>query len=205
MVAAVASLGVVGILRSRVSGRGMRAWTAGVGMLAILLIALYVAVQGWAPALDNARQSLGYRLEYWQSSVPVILEQPLVGVGFGNFRSHYLAYKLPHSSEEIQDPHNFLVELATCGGLVALLSYLAWLWLACHEVATCLATHDESPLQPWWLFVSLPLAVSLLGLSSVTANRIPEGIIIATVSALVWLVLARYGGDACRRGQQQPY
>ena len=83
--------------------------------------------------LTESLKSFRYRFEWWQASWSIICESPWLGVGFGNFASHYLAYKLPFSSEEIQDPHNFLIELWCCGGLLVMLTYLALLALSLRE------------------------------------------------------------------------
>ncbi len=43
----------------------------------------------------------------------------------GNFKSVYPHYKLPQASEEIGDPHNFMLEIAASVGLPGLLLFLA--------------------------------------------------------------------------------
>ena len=48
--------------------------------------------------VTEAGKSLEYRREYWIGAWGVIQEHPLVGVGPGNFRQHYLAHKLAKSS-----------------------------------------------------------------------------------------------------------
>ena len=42
----------------------------------------------------------------------------LLGVGPGNFRQHYLQFKLPQSSEEIADPHNLNIQLEINGEIL---------------------------------------------------------------------------------------
>lgn len=71
--------------------------------------------------LAEAPKSLQYRMEYWWGSLQVIRESPLVGVGPGQFRQHYLAHKLPRSSEEIADPHNLVLDVWANGGVLALM------------------------------------------------------------------------------------
>ena len=99
---------------------------------AVLLAALWAA--GLPPSLlaAKAAKSFGYRLQYWQATLRMIAEHPLAGCGPGNFQDAYTAYKLPEASEEVADPHNFLLEVwATAGtpamlALVALLASFAW-------------------------------------------------------------------------------
>lgn len=72
---------------------------------------------------SGAKRSLGFRLEYWEASLGMIRDYPLFGCGSGNFKHTYTKYKLPVSSEEIADPHNFAVEIAATAGLPALLVF----------------------------------------------------------------------------------
>jgi O-antigen ligase len=123
----------------------------------------------------NAVESLRYRFEYWQGTLPVVKAHPWFGVGWGSFRDHYLEYKLPQSSEEIADPHNFFMELAACVGIPAALAYLWWLLLTVRELLrpSILAT-DSSAVRSWpfdWLTPGAVLLVAsglivLLGFSS---------------------------------------
>lgn len=71
--------------------------------------------------ISEAPKSLQYRLEYWSSSLELLQDRPIFGAGPGNFRQHYLKYKLPGSSEEILDPHNLFLGIWSGGGLLALL------------------------------------------------------------------------------------
>lgn len=89
--------------------------------------------------LTEATMSLSYRLEYWTSTWDVILDHPLFGTGPGNFRDNYLRHKLPQSSEEISDPHQFILDVTANAGLVGLvgllgfLAVVAWLsWKLCR-------------------------------------------------------------------------
>lgn len=95
--------------------------------------------------LAEAPKSLQYRLEYWWSSLQVIRESPLVGVGPGQFRQHYLAHKLPRSSEEIADPHNLFLDVWANGGLLSLAG-VSWLvYLLCRLTLSHLETGSSRP------------------------------------------------------------
>lgn len=79
--------------------------------------------------ISESPKSLRYRLEYWSATSQVILEHPWLGVGPGNFRSHYLHHKLKGASEEILDPHNLLLDVWANGGVIAwagLVALLIW-------------------------------------------------------------------------------
>ena len=86
------------------------------------------------PVLSRAVKSLRYRLEYWQATWATIREHLWFGTGPGNFRDYYLAHKLPESSEEIADPHNFLLDVWANAGTFGLIGLLACVGLMVGQV-----------------------------------------------------------------------
>lgn len=100
-----------------------------VGLLAALLAGLLaggaVATGSLdAEVLSEAPKSLQYRFQYWTGTSRVIAESPWFGVGPGNFRPHYLRHKLAETSEEIADPHNFLLDVMANAGVPGVLALL---------------------------------------------------------------------------------
>jgi hypothetical protein len=87
------------------------------------LIVAGVAVRGLdREVLSEAGKSLGYRQQYWGSTLAMIVRHPWLGVGPGNFQDYYPQFKLPEASEEIRDPHNFLLEVWATAGTFALIA-----------------------------------------------------------------------------------
>ncbi|MDC0175744.1 O-antigen ligase family protein [Planctomycetaceae bacterium] len=100
--------------------------TALAAALPVLSVAIVLATGGIdREVLTEAPKSLAYRFEYWQGTLGVISTRPLIGTGPGNFRQHYLAHKLEGSSEEIADPHNFVLEATATAGLLGLTGLIA--------------------------------------------------------------------------------
>jgi O-antigen ligase len=132
--ATLLGLGLVGLLRfSRDRTIGWRLPAAVLGIIVVLVTGA-IAVGGIdREVVSEAGKSLGYRLQYWQSTFAMIEDRPVLGCGPGQFQNHYEAYKLPEASEEIADPHNFLLEVWATGGTGALLALLAV--LACFAWA----------------------------------------------------------------------
>ncbi|MGL5096999.1 MAG: O-antigen ligase family protein, partial [Planctomycetia bacterium] len=125
-VGALVAVGLFWLLGDRPLTWLRRRWPGIVAGAALLAAAAFVLVQLRLLdllVLTESVKSLRYRLEWWQASLPILAERPWLGIGFGNFRSWYLGYKLPFSSEEVADPHNWLLELACCGGLPLLFAY----------------------------------------------------------------------------------
>ena len=99
----------------------------------VLGLAVILAFAGWGlsrfggldkQVLTEAPKSLEYRMQYWSATMPMIREHFLFGVGPGQFRWNYLFYKLPEASEEIADPHNFVLDVAANAGLFAVIGLL---------------------------------------------------------------------------------
>lgn len=116
------------------------------------LVAGLIAV-GWAAGgldrevLSEAGKSLGYRVQYWRSTLAMIGDHPWLGVGPGQFQGRYTAYKLPEASEEIADPHNFLLDIwVTAGtpGVVFLVVLLSLFISACWRRGGQAASDDDS-------------------------------------------------------------
>jgi O-antigen ligase len=103
-------------------------WKSGVAVVGSItaLIALAVSVGGVdLLVLTESLKSSLYRLQYWRASVAMIADAPFFGCGPGNFQQSYTAFKLPEASEEIADPHNFLLEIWSTAGTPAMLAFLS--------------------------------------------------------------------------------
>jgi len=110
-------------------------------------------------------QSLAFRWHYWSASVPIIEQHAATGVGLNNFGDYYLQFKRPSSPEDVKDPHNFFVRLASELGIpttLAVFALLFWMfvmavlslagWQAlrrggadAHAGGTADSTRDTSP------------------------------------------------------------
>ena len=94
----------------------------------VVVVILAIAVVGFGgldrEVLSQASLSLGYRMQYWQASLAIVAESPVTGCGPGQFQNAYTVYKLPEASEEIADPHNFLMELWATAGTPAAVALL---------------------------------------------------------------------------------
>ena len=104
----------------------------------VALALLGAAAVAWdRDLLAQAGKSLGYRWQYWQATGQMIVAHPWLGCGAGNFQDEYTAYKLPEASEEIRDPHNFLLEIwATAGTPAAAAMLLVLGWFAVRILAS---------------------------------------------------------------------
>ena len=157
--------------RRRVRKRTLAlAAAASLGVIGVLVAAGLATGRLDRLVLTQSFKSLRYRWEYWQGTWKLITQRPGVfwqGVGPGNFGWAYVRYKLPQSSEEIQDPHNLVLEVwatAGAGAVVALVSALGLAFAnllgpartgkneAIVECPTPLpSAPDAPPRKPGWL------------------------------------------------------
>lgn len=71
-------------------------------------------------------QSNYERMLLWQSATNMFLDQPLFGVGVGNFHNEYInKYRSPLSREDLWHPHNVLLSMLSQTGIIGGLSYIA--------------------------------------------------------------------------------
>lgn len=82
----------------------------------------------------SPRSSLASRVMIWESSVRIISDHPLLGIGIGRFQETYLAYQKyfpPYLEWAVPQPHNLYIALWLETGLTGLLgfSFLIITWL----------------------------------------------------------------------------
>jgi hypothetical protein len=128
--AAVLGIGIMAMCRLRTSAaKKILQWS----FLGSAFVGLIVAIAAFSGALDKeviyeSSRSLQFRLFYWTGAIETIKEAPLTGAGPGNFRQVYLKHKADESSEEIRDPHNFLLESWSAGGILGFFGLLMFIW-----------------------------------------------------------------------------
>ncbi|MDB5351913.1 MAG: lipid core-O-antigen ligase-like enyme [Planctomycetota bacterium] len=201
--------------RRRVSSRTIALVGLGLtGTLAVLVAVAAMAGQLDRQVLTESTKSLTYRAEYWRGAWGVIWYGPSrwwSGLGPGNFAGPYLQHKLPQASEEITDPHNFVLEVWATAGLPAVVAMLFALGFGLREIfgrtnssqAVASSAHDDEPDAPYsttWLVVSAGLGGSLLAIVLVRINPFdPESasrLLILTVS---WGLAATIGRQLWNR------
>ena len=80
------------------------------------------------------RSSVSSRLMIWRSALKIGLDNPIIGIGPGNFQSKYLEYQKyfpPYLEWAVPQPHNLLIAFWLQTGIIGLCGFLALLgvWL----------------------------------------------------------------------------
>jgi O-antigen ligase len=175
--------------RRRVRARTLALAAAVAALVVVGLVAAGLATGRLDPlVLTQSGKSLRYRQEYWVGAWRAINESRRAfwsGFGPGNFVAPYLRHKLPQASEEIRDPHNFVLEVWSTAGVWAVVALAAAVVLGVGNALRPAAKSEDdeftepppkaskTPPDPWapprspaWLVVSAAcgwLAVILLG------------------------------------------
>jgi hypothetical protein len=89
-------------------------------VLAVIVIAAYGIQHGRLPGGN----SMLVRWQYWQSTIGMIADHAVTGVGGGNYGFLYPLYKEPAALETIRDPHNVVLSLLSQYGPLGLLGFL---------------------------------------------------------------------------------
>ena len=93
----------------------------------------------WQPGVA-ARTSVGYRLEFYDNTLKLIRERPLLGAGTGGFPSAYKQQVAGTQMAPAGHPHNEYLHLVSQLGIPGLVALIALFWI------------------PWRLAPRLPLA-----------------------------------------------
>ncbi len=134
-------------LRQSLSSEVKRKLGLGIGVLACLLLLGFFLIWRRDPQVfTEATKSLSYRFEYWQATLKIIQQFPLFGIGLGNFQAIYPQYMSPTASETIADPHNWILDLASCCSVpIALLMVASLIWTVVQKpVASQVLSNTKS-------------------------------------------------------------
>lgn len=127
--------------------RGRLVITGGITALVGCVLFGIAAMSGFIDKeviLESPRSSQ-FRLMYWTGSLQMLRHQPVFGPGPGNFRNAYLQYRVDEASEEIRDPHNFLLDAWSSAGLIGLLGISLIVISVVRQLAGSAVTMDADP------------------------------------------------------------
>ena len=184
-----------------------RRWVL-IGAGGVLAAGLFFGIAALSGGFDRnviseAPKSLAYRLQYWTGAWEVVQEHPWRGVGPGNFRQHYLHYKLPESSEEIADPHNWVFDLWTSGGILALVGFFVLLGLGVRHLRRDGSDSDAGEKYPaqtaslsaWEIgaVLAFPLVMLVRWFAGESVELRPVWLLLG--GAVAWWVLRKNAGS----------
>jgi len=115
------------VVLAALTGRRLAAPLGGAAVV-LLGLASVLAIVGVLPErLNPLRQSGGFRLDLWLSSLEMIRDHPLLGIGLDNFAYVYQqGYLRALAEPNLSHPHNWLLNMWLELGLLGL---IAFVWL----------------------------------------------------------------------------
>jgi tetratricopeptide (TPR) repeat protein len=147
--------------------------------------------------ITQATKSFAYRWQYWQATTRLIRDRLWTGTGPGNFRGHYLTYKLPESSEEIADPHNLVLEVCATSGVAAGLILVVMIVTAVFRMCRASRVGSQCDASVDWLVLGAA-GFGGLGLAALLSPSFPPlyaGLMIAWALAAAVFALAQSNSE----------
>lgn len=125
--------------------RGRRTLAIAVGVFAVIVVVvlLVVGTGRLVTLLDTSAGTTFFRIQLWRSSLAMIGDHPLLGVGLDNFLYAYRSsYVLPTAWEEfdLSHPHNFVLDFWLRLGIPGLIA-ITWLLVSFYRRAWTSFSH----------------------------------------------------------------
>ena len=163
------------------------------GALAItaIFLGLYHFHRNFAPfhILGGAKESLAFRLRYWEGALGIMRDYPVRGVGLDGFGSIMSKYKSAYA-EETQKAHNNYLQMGTDTGWGGMLSFVA-LWILFFRKAWPRAWREGHLLWGKGTYKKTALFGVTCGLAGFCIHSLVDfGLLIAGIATIVWVFLA---------------
>jgi O-antigen ligase len=141
-------------------------------------VAEYTAQRADRPA--DAESAVGLRMEFYENSLAIVREHPLVGAGTGSFPSAYAEQVKGSRMTPTSNPHNEYLLIAVQLGLVGVLAMLGMFWVLWRTAARL-----ASPLETR-LAHGLVLTIGIGCLFNSLLLDHTEGLLYAWLTALLY-------------------
>ncbi len=137
------------------------------------------------------------RLAFWQAGLNMFQNNPVLGVGIGNYISSYPQYAAQGWETVLGHAHDYYLNAAAETGLVGLAAYLLLVVAAFREVGRAVA---RAPRGLWY-----GVALGLLGsLTALSIHNLVDNMFVHGMPVLLGLLLGVAGAVARLGSAQQP-
>lgn len=160
---------LVGGVMWRIRKRLVARWKASVAVVIVVFVLGAAGIVGYGLRHDRLpTKTMTYRWFYWTGSASIIRQNPLLGVGGGNFGQEYLAHRRPQAEEAVKMPHNLfasnIAQFGLLGGLPYLLAVFGVVVLACRpaRAETLLPERSERSSTRWMFAAGAGVLLSRL-------------------------------------------
>ncbi len=149
----------------------------GMGVAGFALLAIAVVGHGLYHG-NLGEKSLTFRWYYWSGAARALAQHPALGLGWANFGPGYLQVRGAHATEEVKDPHNFIVrffvELGVVGG-VMLVGWMVCLWRDLTRPVVLAAGEAEPRAERRSILKLNALALSAMTVTFFAATDLTQG------------------------------
>jgi O-antigen ligase len=136
-------------------------------ILISLIIILLIAVTQWNTQkfddLKNfSRSSLESRIMIWQAAVKILADNPVWGIGPGNFQNKYLEYQKyfpPYLEWAVPQPHNIYLAFWLQSGLLGLIGFLTLIAIWFRQQIALIKTQKNSEVVAVFLGIILYILI----------------------------------------------
>ncbi|MDD5083862.1 MAG: O-antigen ligase family protein [Candidatus Moranbacteria bacterium] len=114
----------------------------------------------------NERSSLVSRMMIWQSSIKMIADHPIIGIGPGNFQTTYLDYQSyfpPYLEWAVPHPHNLYLAFWLQTGIIGLIGFICLNIFWIHHISSYV-THGTKKVPFAWTLLGILIALLCIGL-----------------------------------------
>ena len=154
---------------------------------AVLLLSVISGFLGSQLADTALSDTFDTRTRLWESSVALFQENPLFGVGAGNWKTEYQKYgldkfgvKLVNGETNVVRPHNDFIWILTEYGIVG-----AALWVLFFLCFIRSIPPSNKGSSTDVVFIGIPFGFLLLGIFSFPIERVPHTVILLTSVAFL--------------------
>jgi len=140
------------VMMGWLAGKRWRQATVVVLLIGVIALIPLLRTPRFAGIFDLSQGTTGFRLSLWYSSLGMIRDHPLLGVGLDNFLYAYRTrYVLPTAWEEfsLSHPHNVFMDYAVRLGLFGLCAFVWTQVVFWRQVLPPRAPRPRAPLQSW--------------------------------------------------------
>ena len=154
---------------------------AAIVLTVIILISTATVIKRANQFIDftNPQNSILQRLYYWKSTLKMIKDFPLTGIGWGNFGTAYARYKL-QGANEIKNAHNSYLQIWAEAGLLGVIATVWLIFIFFREGLQGLKEPGEKGFK---------IGLIAAGFSFLTHNLIDYDYYISQVSFHWWIIL----------------
>lgn len=188
------ALGAVGIALAilLVSGKLRRVRMGPAILIASGFVVIGVITRGFIGERIN-ELSILFRSQYMLGAWRAWIEEPLLGVGVGNFQEAYARLKPPTSPEDVASPHSIgfdLIATLGVGGIALLGTYAMMIWSISKNDERTIASESSTTRILMRVLGAITLISFALSIRLAMGASTLEVIGVQTVGTLAWFALA---------------